>query len=181
MAELVDLSELSTPNLLQLSRSILDEPRRRGVLRTANAPAGDYAEYLVKAAYRGELAPNSEKGWDIRSSDGRKLQVKARVVGSGRGTQLFSPFRSFEDFDACVLVLLDQTDLSVRKAVEMPRDVVREHSAYRSHVNGCVARTTLVDLGDQLVLDVTDRLRLAGSAVLPFLEGGAEIGEVRPT
>jgi hypothetical protein len=45
-----------------------------------NAPAGDYAEYLVATALGGHLAPNSEKSWDVLGSGGEKLQVKARVV-----------------------------------------------------------------------------------------------------
>ena len=35
------------------------------MIRTENAPVGDYAEYLVWTALGGKLAPNSEKSWDV--------------------------------------------------------------------------------------------------------------------
>jgi hypothetical protein len=75
---------MSIGQLLSLSRAILAELRRRGVIRTGNAPAGDYAALLVQRATRGELAPNSQKSWDVRAPDGERLQVKARVVTDPR-------------------------------------------------------------------------------------------------
>lgn len=139
MGKPIELGELSIADLLRLSRGVVAELRKRRVLRTANAPAGDYAEYLVARAYRRELAPSSEKSWDVRSADGRKLQVKSRVDLARPGTKFFSPFRSF-DFDAAVFILFDPDDLSVQRAVEVPMTVVQAHCIYRRHVNGCVAK-----------------------------------------
>lgn len=66
----LDLTQRPTSELLALSKAIVTELRSRGVVRTANAPAGDYAEYLVALAYGGELAPNSEKsGTFVRPTD----------------------------------------------------------------------------------------------------------------
>lgn len=158
----IDFGALSTAELLIISRKVLDELRRRNVLRTANAPAGDYAEYLVQKVYGGSLAPNSEKSWDLLSSDGLRIQVKCRVLSSrGRGTMLFSPFRSF-DFDVAVFVLLSSEDLSVVSAVEIPAAGVQSNSTYREHVNGYVTRTSIAGLAAGLGgRDVTDQLREA--------------------
>jgi hypothetical protein len=52
-----NLARLSTGKLLALSRLILAELRHREVIRSGNAPAGDYAELLVRVATGGELAP----------------------------------------------------------------------------------------------------------------------------
>ncbi len=57
----MDLAEMTIGELLSLSRAILAELRRRGVIRTGNAPAGDYAELLVQRATGGEFAPNSQR------------------------------------------------------------------------------------------------------------------------
>lgn len=54
------------------------------MLRTGNAPAGDYAELLVQRATSGKLAPNSQKSWDVLTDDGERLQVKARFVTDPR-------------------------------------------------------------------------------------------------
>src|SRR3954447_8076729 len=104
----MNLGEMTVGELLSGSRAILAEPRRRGVIRTGNAPAGDYAELLVQRATSGELAPNSQKSWDVLSGDGERLQVKARVVTDPRanGERQLSDFRSW-DFDAAVVVLFD--------------------------------------------------------------------------
>jgi hypothetical protein len=80
----IDLGDLGIGELLALSRRILAELRRRGVIRSGNAPAGDYAELPVQRATSGELAPNSQKSWDVVARDGERLQVKARVVTDPR-------------------------------------------------------------------------------------------------
>lgn len=58
-----ELAALATGELLSLSRAILAELRHRDVIRSGNAPAGDYAELLVRVATGGELAPASQKSW----------------------------------------------------------------------------------------------------------------------
>lgn len=65
-----DLSTVSDSGLFSLYQAILGELKHRGVIRTENAPVGDYAEYLVATALGGELAPNSEKSWDVLPSAG---------------------------------------------------------------------------------------------------------------
>jgi hypothetical protein len=54
-ADAPDLSTLSQADLFSLYRAILSELKGRGVIRTENAPAGDYAEYLVATAVGGQL------------------------------------------------------------------------------------------------------------------------------
>lgn len=113
------LETLSTKGLLRLYADTLTELLRRGVVRSRNAPAGDLGEYLVASAFDGELAPPSEKSWDVRVG-GRHLQVKVRLVASGdRRSHYYSPFRSW-DFDTCVFLLLDAHSYDVTSAVEVP-------------------------------------------------------------
>lgn len=154
------VARASVGELLRASRLCLEELRTRGVLRTANAPAGDYAEYLVARAYDGELAPNSEKSWDVRASDGRTLQVKCRVGGSLRKSAVFSPFRSF-GFDAAVLVLLDGDDMGVLQAFEVPSDIIQRSTRFSSHVNGHLLRAGSLATLSEGAIDVTAKLRAA--------------------
>ncbi len=159
------MSGLNTPALFALYRATLAQLRERGVVRTENAPAGDYAEYLVATALGGELAPNSEKSWDVRLPSGRRLQVKARVVSEPprRSQRQLSPFRSF-DFDAAVIVLLADTDYTVWRAVEVPQQVVAGRAAYNAHVNGHVLHATDDVLHHEDVVDLTNKLRSLGSS-----------------
>jgi hypothetical protein len=103
---LPDLSTFSESGPFSLYRAILRELKSRGVIRTENAPVGDYAEYLVATALGGQLAANSEKSWDVLSENGEKPQVKARVVSEPAepGQLQLSPFRSF-GFDSAIIVL----------------------------------------------------------------------------
>ena len=56
---LPDLSAFSESGLFSLYRAILGELKGRRLIRTENAPAGDYAEHLVVTALGGQLADNS--------------------------------------------------------------------------------------------------------------------------
>ena len=170
------LESFTTAGLLELYRDTLRELRDRGIIRTANAPAGDYAEYMVRCAFPGsELAPNSEKSWDIKAADGTRLQVKCRVIFdlTNRGQRQLSPFRSFE-FDAAAIVLLDEY-YCLRRASLVPRETVEKHAIHRSHVNGAVLFATDTLLGDPGATDITDLLREASAGDAGNLELAAPI------
>ena len=160
--QLPDLSKFSDSGFFSLYRAILIELKSRGVIRTENAPAGDYAEYLVAAALGGQLAPNSEKSWDVLGNDGKKLQVKARVVSEPAepGQLQLSPFRSF-DFDYAVIVLLSAADYAVTRASKVPRHVVETSAVYRQHVNGKLLFARAEIMGHPDATDLTATLRAA--------------------
>lgn len=157
-----DLSTVSDSGLFSLYRAILSELKHRGVIRTENAPVGDYAEYLVATALGGELAPNSEKSWDVLGEGGEKLQVKARVVSDPAkpGQLQLSPFRSF-GFDSAVIVLLSATDYAVSRASKVPRCVVESSAIYRQHVNGKILFARPEIMGHPDATDLTATLRAA--------------------
>jgi hypothetical protein len=155
-----DLSTFSEAGLFSLYRAILSELKSRGMVRTENAPAGDYAEYLVATALSGQMAPNSEKSWDVLGNDGEKLQVKARVVSDPvqPGQLQLSPFRSF-GFDSAVIVLLSATDYAVSRASKVPRHVVESSTLHRQHVNGKVLFARPEIMGHPDAMDLTAALR----------------------
>lgn len=156
---------MSIRQLLTLYSRILTELIRRGVVRSRNAPAGDLAESVVAKAYRGHLAPQSEKSWDVRAADGTLLQVKCRVIEPGsRRTAVYSPIRSW-NFDACVFVILDSVTYEVEQAVEVPVDQVRAAARESSWVAGHRVTVGQVRAGFDGAVDVTDRLREAYGAM----------------
>jgi hypothetical protein len=157
-----DMAAFSESGLFSLYRAILRELKCRGVIRTGNAPAGDYAEYLVATALGGQLAPNSEKAWDVLGHDGEKLQVKSRVVSEPAepGQLQLSPFRSF-GFDSAVIVLLSAADCTVSRASKVPCHVVESSAVYRQHVNGKVLFARPEIMGHPDATDLTAALRTA--------------------
>ena len=162
-ASSVGVEDLSVFDLIRLHRQTLYELLRRGVVRTLNPPQGDWAETLVNVAYDGQLAAKSEKGYDVLTPDGTRLQVKARAIDHHDvGSNTTSAFRSRE-FDAMVIVLLDPDDLSVGRAAELPLKAVHDNARYVSHVNGHVLspNDALMSQG----IDVTERLRAAARSL----------------
>jgi len=156
-----DLVGLSTRDLLRVYASVLDELLARGIVRTRNAPIGDVAEHVVALAYEGELAPRSEKSWDVRAADGSLLQVKSRVLyPETLKSQVFSVFRSF-DFDACVFVLFDGRHLDIHQAVEVPRESVVLLARRSEWVAGSRIRVSANLLAAPGARDITDRARRA--------------------
>lgn len=158
----LDLHEASVAELLGVYGGILRELGERKITRTANSPTGDYAEYLVREALGGTRAPNSEKSWDILTADGKRVQVKSRVVTNltNRSQRQLSVIRSF-DFDDLTIVLFD-ADYSIEAAVVVPAEVAKSRSAYRSYVNGHVLFATDSLLNEASTQDITDKILAVG-------------------
>ena len=152
------LESVPVTELLGRYAAILTELRERQVVRTANAPLGDYAEYLAHKFYGGTIEPNSKRSHDITADDGRLVQVKARTWGAKTSPSAsFSAFRSF-DFDVALLLLFDASTYALRWAREMTPDEVKATSRWSSHVNAHLLR---VPLAERLGKDVTNEFRAA--------------------
>jgi hypothetical protein len=151
----------STAQLLAGYAQILTELRARQVIRTNNAPAGDYGEWLVAKALGAVLEKNlSLKSYDLIDVSGARVQVKTRVVSDPiqRGQLQASVFRSF-DFDLAALVQLRDLDYAVQRAVLLPVNVVEALSTRSEHVNGYRLLMTPAVLNHEAARDITDRAR----------------------
>ena len=155
----------STGRLLADYRRILAELRDRGVLRTNNALTGDYAEYLVARAFDGELAPNSERSWGVATSDGRRIQVKARIspAGSDAGTRQLSVIRTWGFHELAILLFAD--DYTLRQAALVPVEVAKQRARFVKHVNGYRLNANAALFATESVTDVTDLLREAAENI----------------
>jgi hypothetical protein len=160
MIRRIDLERLTVGELLALSRQSLQELKRRGVVRTGNAPIGDYAELLVQRATGAvKLEEPSNPSWDVTTASDEKLQVKARIVSDprNRGQRQLSAFRSWK-FDAAVIVLFDDA-CSVWKAMYVPVAVVKEKARESEHVRGHILYAADELLQVPGVKNWTERLR----------------------
>ena len=168
---MTELDFWSNAQLFEQYSTILRELRRRTVIRTNNAPAGDYAEWLVHRALGGRIAPSAQKSYDIETSDGTLVQVKARVVSTkiNAGQRQMSPFRSW-DFHKAALVQFSEHNYSVVRAVLVPVGEVRAVSAWRSHVNGSIAHMTEALMTSAGSADITEAIRAAAVSTPPELE-----------
>ncbi len=152
------LDTLTPGQLLAQYAAILAELRSRGIVRTGNAPLGDYAEYLAALVYDGPLEPNSGKSHDLVAADGRRVQVKAITIAEGvRASATFSAFRSFE-FDVAAMLALDRATYQVVWAREVRAAEIHDAARFSTHINAHLIR---IPVAARLGVDVTERFRVA--------------------
>lgn len=157
---------VSDREIIQLYGAVIDELRARDVIRTGNAPLGDYAEYIFSKAFRWSLEGNSASGHDAIDQSGVRYQVKARRLRcNSSGERQLSVIRGLPDakFDTLAAVLFDK-NFDVHRAALIPHSVVLARSTYIAHVNGW--RLMLDDNMWSIpgVQDVTLHLRSAAAA-----------------
>ena len=132
----MELSNLSDLELLRLHVENLKELRGRGVIRSSNNPAGDYAEWLFCRSFGWEQANNSEKDADAIGAGGTRYQVKARRLSRHNGSRQLGAIRRLPEnnFDFLAGVLFDE-DFSVRRAALVPHRLVLENARYVEATN----------------------------------------------
>ncbi len=156
----LQLEILTDLEILRLHGALLDELASRGVVRSKNNPIADYAEHLVCKALSLVLETKSKKGFDATDSNGRRYEIKTRRESPTNKTILTSPIRDLEGehFDELIIVLFAE-DYTVKKAIQLPRRLVKRVGKYRKHVNGWV-----ISLRDSLwdaegCADITEQIR----------------------
>jgi hypothetical protein len=160
MARKLKLKHRGISELLDIYGQVLEELHERGVIRSANAPTGDYAEWLVQRALGGELQPNANKSADLIVRK-KKIQIKARVLSDPEkpGERQLSSFRSW-DFNEAVIVLFDRR-YAVRRAAQIKVGELKDAAREDKWVSGqrVIARDALLDLGR----DITAKLQEAAA------------------
>ncbi|MCO6387801.1 hypothetical protein GTK01_12355 [Aliihoeflea sp. 40Bstr573] len=130
------MSVLSVAELLVLHAQIGEELRDRGIVRSANNPTGDLAEYLFCRAFGWQQAPNSERGYDATGADGTRYQIKGRRIHSRNKSRQLSAIRDIEKghFQQLAAVLFND-DFQVMKAALVLAKLVVEKSTFIAHTN----------------------------------------------
>lgn len=131
-----DISARSGAELLRLHAEVSEELRKRGIVRSANKPTGDLAEYLFCRAFGWKQAPNSERGFDAVGPNETRYQIKGRRIHRRNKSRQLSAIRDLDGnhFDVMAAVLFDD-DYNVLRAALIPRNVVEEHSTYVPRTN----------------------------------------------
>lgn len=132
----MNVQDLATHELFVLFAGVLDELRRRDIIRSTNNPVADYAEHLVTRSLSLTLAPKSTTGYDATDSTDRRYQIKARRLTRHNDSTQLSAIRSLDaqHFSHLAGVLFNE-DFSVHRACVIPYDLVRQLATYRAHVN----------------------------------------------
>ncbi|MDB5704402.1 MAG: hypothetical protein JWN66_1518 [Sphingomonas bacterium] len=152
-------------DLMRLYGNVIDELRERGVVRTGNAPLGDYAEHLFSSAFGWSLTSNSAAGYDAIDSARLRFQIKARRLRANvPGERQLSTLRAWPEakFDMLAAVLFDK-QFEVHRAALIPHSVALERAVFIQHVNGWrfILDDDVWDMSG--VRDVTEPLRAAAA------------------
>jgi len=133
---MMDITGLSTLELLNLHAKALEELRARRVIRSSNNPVGDYAEYLYCRAFGWQQADNSEKDADAVSDDGTRYQIKGRRLTRHNASRQLSAIRRLpgRNFDYVAGVLFGE-DFSIKRAALIPHALVLENAKYVEATN----------------------------------------------
>lgn len=154
----MDFRDATVAELLALHSQLLEELRERGVLRSANNPTGDLAEFLFCKAFGWDQAGNSAKSYDATDVKNTRFQIKGRRLHLRNKSRQMSAIRDLDGFDVLAAVLFDES-YKVKRAALIPVRVVRERSTYIAHTNShkFLLREAVWDIPE--VTDVTAALR----------------------
>lgn len=160
------LAQASVRELLRLHGEVMDELRRREVVRTSNNPVGDYAELLFSTAFGWELENSSAAGHDATDKDGIRYQIKSRRLTKPNGSRQLSFLRRLPEkkFDYLAAVLFDGA-YRVQRAIILPHEGLEARCRYSKHANGWLFR--LEDHCWEMpgARDVTAQLAAAAEAI----------------
>ena len=162
----VSVHNATVPELLAQYGAILDELRRRQVVRSSNGPVSDYAELLCCRAFGWTLEANSRAGFDATDAAGVRFQIKARRLTAHNTSRQLSSIRKLDcgPFDQ-LAGLLFNSSFAVIQAAIVPLEVVKGNCKYVAHTNSW--RFLLRDkIWEQPgVLDVTPEVRSAAAGI----------------
>lgn len=135
----IELNGMTITELLATHSEVIDELRRRGIVRSKNNPTGDYAEWLVSERFGLILESNSAKGFDATDKTGVRYQIKGRRVTPDNPSTQLGAIRDLDsqDFDFLVAVIFD-ANWQVLRAAKIPHRVVSELATYRKRTNSHV-------------------------------------------
>lgn len=148
---------LSILDLLQHFSTVLDELKRRGVVRTRNNPTGGYAEWLVSKKLKLKLAPNSNAGYDAKDRWYRRYQIKA--TRSEKYTQL-SVIRNLKEKKFVFLIAVHfHNNFTVRRAFRISHTTVSKYAYFVKTLNGHILQLHGPILKDRGVKEITEMLK----------------------
>jgi hypothetical protein len=155
------LSELEPVELLRQYTAVIDELKNRGIVRTNNAPLGDFTEWLVAKRMNLDLAPNSKAGYDAISDAGVKFQIKGRRVTPSNNSRQLSAIRKYEeaDFEYLIAVIFDE-NFSIIEAYLISHEIVGKYGRFQKHTNALNLIMSGAILDDPGIMKVGELLDL---------------------
>jgi hypothetical protein len=117
----------SDGQMVALYGEVIGELHRRGIVRSGNNPIADLAETVVADYFGVEPEPPNQKSYDVKTKDGKRIQVKAlrRTKSTRRG---LSAIRTL-GFDYVAMVIFE-LDMELVEVVLIPLAAVKAHMGW---------------------------------------------------
>lgn len=127
----------SAGELLRMFTLILEELRRRKLVRSSNNPVADLSELIAATALGLQLVGKSSAGHDAIDPTGLRYQVKGRRITAHNPSRQLSFIRGLETkpFDFVVGILFS-AEFQVTRACVVPYEVVHRRAVFVAKVNG---------------------------------------------
>ena len=157
---MLEISHLTSRDLLALHAKVADELIAREVTRSYNNPTGDLAEYLFCAAFGWNRADKSCANVDALGPDGTRYQIKGRRLTPHNKSRQLGALRDLGGghFDFLAGVLFSE-DYGITRAALIPCKVALGQAKYvkRTNSHRFLLRDEVWNALD--VKDVTEELR----------------------
>lgn len=139
MVKISKLESLSESNLLRLYAELVEELRRRQVIRTGNNPVADYAEKVAVEHLGLKRAGKEERGYDALDAEGHKYQIKGRRVTRHNASRQLSVIRDLGEklFDYLIAVIFDEK-FDIQEIWQIPYEFVKRNCKWSQHQNGYI-------------------------------------------
>lgn len=147
----LDFSSASNLELLGLYSELMEEFRRRDIIRTSNNPVADYAEKVAVERLSLKQVGKEEKGFDAVDTQGYRYQIKGRRITKHNSSRQLSVIRNLNErlFDYLIAVIFDEF-FEIKEMWKIPYEFVKEHSRLSEHQNGHIfyAKPEILTLGE---------------------------------
>ncbi len=132
-----DWEALTVSELLGCFANVLDELKKRKIVRTRNNPVADYAEWLVTQQLGLSLERSSKRGYDATDHSGKRYQIKSRRLDQTNKSRRLSVTRNLDaaEFDYLIGILFNR-DFTVMEAYKIPYGAIKKHARFNKHQNG---------------------------------------------
>lgn len=159
---MVELKEMADKALLELYAELMDEARRRKLIRSNNNPVSDYAEKLVAEKMTLKLCSKSTKGFDAEDVRTKiRFQIKGRRITQHNKSRQLGVIRYLWEgkyFDYLIAVIFDDK-FNVKEAYKIPHDIIEKHARYSEIQNGHILHVDDTLIFDQAVENITTILK----------------------
>lgn len=137
MLKISKLKSMKDLELLGLYAELMEELRRREVLRTSNNPVADYAEKVAVSVMKLRRSGKEERGYDALDARDNRYQIKGRRITRHNNSRQLGVIRNLDEklFDFLIAVIFNEK-FQFQEIWKIPYKFVKQNSNWSKHVNG---------------------------------------------